>query len=55
MECDLFDKSINAGSRVRFYEIVMGMDYDVTGTIVRVMRMQILSNLFFKAIRKQLL
>ncbi len=34
LECELFDGNINAGSRVRFYEIVLGMDYDVTGTII---------------------
>lgn len=34
MECELFDGNISLGSRVRFYEIVMGMDYDVTGTII---------------------
>jgi hypothetical protein len=34
LECELFDGNVNAGSRVRFYEIVMGMDYDVTGTII---------------------
>ena len=34
LECELFDGNINAGSRVRFYEIVSGMAYDVTGTII---------------------
>lgn len=34
LECNLYDKSLAAGSRVRFYEIVMGLDYDVTGTII---------------------
>ncbi len=34
LECELFDKGIKKGDRVRFYEIVMGMDYDVTGTII---------------------
>ncbi len=34
LECELFDGNINAGSRVRFYEVVLGMDYDVTGTII---------------------
>lgn len=38
LECNLFDKSISAGSRVRFYEIVVGMDYDVTGTIIESQR-----------------
>ncbi len=33
LECNLIDGGINAGDRLRFYEIVMGMDYDVTGTI----------------------
>ncbi len=31
--CELLDGGINTGDRVRFYEIVMGLDYDVTGTI----------------------
>ncbi len=34
LECELFDKGINKGDRVRFFEIVMGLDYDVTGTII---------------------
>ena len=34
LKCELFDKGIKKGDRVRFYEIVMGMDYDVTGTII---------------------
>lgn len=34
LECELFDKNINKGARVRFFEIVMGLDYDVTGTII---------------------
>lgn len=33
-ECNLYDKSLEAGSRLRFYEVVMGMDYDVTGKII---------------------
>lgn len=33
LECELYDQSLSPGSRVRFYEIVMGIDYDVTGTI----------------------
>jgi len=34
LECELFDKGIKKGDRVRFYEIVMGLDYDITGTII---------------------
>ncbi len=34
IECELFDGGINTGDRVRFREIVMGLDYDVTGTII---------------------
>lgn len=34
LECQLFNKSIKKGDRVRFHEIVMGMDYDVSGTII---------------------
>lgn len=33
LECQLLSGGIKAGDRIRFYEIVMGMDYDVTGTI----------------------
>lgn len=33
LACELLDGGIRAGDRVRFYEIVMGLDYDVTGTI----------------------
>ena len=35
LECNLISGGINAGDKVRFYEIVMGMDYDVTGTITK--------------------
>ena len=34
LECELYNGNVNTGSKVRFYEIVMGFDYDVTGTIV---------------------
>lgn len=34
-ECELLDGGINVGNRVRFFEIVMGLDYDVTGTITK--------------------
>lgn len=33
LACELLDGGMKAGDRVRFYEIVMGLDYDVTGTI----------------------
>lgn len=33
IECRLLDGGIKIGNRVRFREIVMGLDYDVTGTI----------------------
>jgi len=38
LECRLLDGGIRTGDRVRFYEIVMGLDYDVTGTIVESVR-----------------
>lgn len=34
IECEYLDGGIHKGARVRFYEIVAGMDYDVTGTII---------------------
>ena len=34
LECELLSGGIQAGDKVRFHEIVMGMDYDVTGTII---------------------
>lgn len=34
LECQLLDGGINTGDRVRFREIVMGIDYDVTGKII---------------------
>ena len=34
LECQLLDGGVQAGDRVRFHEIVMGLDYDVTGTIL---------------------
>lgn len=33
IECELFDGGCKVGDRVRFREIVMDLDYDVTGTI----------------------
>ncbi len=33
IECDMYDGSYEKGSRIRFREIVMGLDYDVTGTV----------------------
>ena len=30
LECELYNGNVNTGSKVRFYEIVMGLDYDVT-------------------------
>ena len=33
IECNLYDGNYRAGSKIRFREIVMGMDYDVTGAI----------------------
>ena len=31
IECNLYNGNYNAGSKIRFREIVMGLDYDVTG------------------------
>lgn len=36
--CELLSGGIQIGDEVRFYEIVIGMDYDVTGTIIRAER-----------------
>ena len=36
--CEFIDGEIKTGNRLRFYEIVMGMDYDVTGTITSCQR-----------------
>ncbi len=33
-ECNLYDNSLEVGGRLRFYEVVMGLDYDVTGKII---------------------
>lgn len=33
IECNLYNGNYHAGSKIRFREIVMGLDYDVTGTI----------------------
>lgn len=33
IECNLYDGNYHAGSKIRFREIVMGLDYDVPGTI----------------------
>ena len=33
IECNLYNGNYNAGSKIRFREIVVGLDYDVTGTI----------------------
>ncbi len=34
IECELFDGGYQVGNRIRFREIVMNLDYNVTGTIV---------------------
>lgn len=36
--CELLSGGIQIGDKVRFYEIVIGMDYNVTGTIIRAER-----------------
>lgn len=33
IECNLYDGGYQVGNRIRFREIVMNLDYDVTGTI----------------------
>ena len=33
IECNLYNGNYQVGSKIRFREIVMGLDYDVTGTI----------------------
>lgn len=38
IECQLLTGGINKGDKVRFYEIVAGMDYDITGTITQSVR-----------------
>lgn len=35
IECQLLNGGIHPGDKVRFYEIVAGMDYDITGTITQ--------------------
>lgn len=34
LDCQLLSGGIRTGDKVRFHEIVMGLDYDVTGTII---------------------
>lgn len=34
IECNLYDGEYQVGSKIRFREIVMNLDYDVTGTII---------------------
>ncbi len=33
IECDMYDGGYRKGDRIRFREIVMGLDYNVTGTV----------------------
>ncbi len=33
IECNMYDKGYQTGDKIRFREIVMNLDYDVTGTI----------------------
>jgi len=33
IECELYDGGYQTGNRIRFREIVMNLDYDVTGTV----------------------
>lgn len=34
IQCQVFD-GLKEGGRIRFYEIVMGLDYDVSGTLIK--------------------
>lgn len=34
VECNVYD-GLKEGGKLRFYEIVMGLDYDVTGTLIK--------------------
>ena len=42
IECDLHDGGVGVGDRVRFREIVMGLDYDVTGAVVNALVFKVL-------------
>ena len=53
IECNLYNGNYNAGSKIRFREIVMGLDYDVTGTITECDRMKTTSALYSGATRKR--
>ena len=53
IECNLYNGNYHAGSKVRFREIVMGLDYDVTGTITECERMRTTSALYSGATRKR--
>lgn len=51
LECQYLSGGIGKGDRVRFNEIVMGLDYDVTGTIIERGR-RIVFALLLRAIKR---
>ena len=53
IECNLYDGNYTAGSKIRFREIVMGLDYDVTGTITECEQDETTSALYSGATRKR--
>lgn len=55
LKCQLLDKSIEAGSEVRFYEIVVGLDYDVMGILIRRIRKEKLFLIEFQSDKKKAL
>ena len=53
IECNLYNGNYHAGSKVRFREIVMGLDYDVTGRLRNANRMRTTSALYSGATRRR--
>ena len=53
IECNLYNGNYNAGSKIRFREIVMGLDYDVTCTITECEQDETTSALYSGATRRR--
>ena len=53
IECNLYNGNYNAGSKIRFREIVMGLDYDVTGTIAECEQDENHFRIVFRTTRKR--
>ncbi|WP_337537853.1 hypothetical protein [Suilimivivens sp.] len=52
IECNLYNGNYQVGNKIRFREIVMGLDYDVTGTITECEQDEIHCRIVFRSDKK---